>query len=147
MKKNIVLYVVAFLAITFAVLSCKKILNNCSSESSLLKNRISKSWKLHQVQSNNCIDAVANNAWNLELSRSGDCYSITNNVFGEKEAQIGKWDIVNAGTTLQINNYILTSKPVFISTWYKILKLSENELWLESSFNDNEVFLFISIQK
>ena len=142
MKKKIFKALCITTASILIIVSCKKIIKNCSSESAILKNKIAKTWILYEVSNNKCTDTVTKNAWILEIARSGDCYSITNNVFGEQEAQIGKWDIVNDGKTLQINNYFLTTKPIFISTWYDILKLSENELCLESSFNDKEVFHF-----
>lgn len=147
MRTLLLITVFISFAVILIVFSCKRYDHNCYSESLHLKKRIAKSWKLYKVLGNNCSDKVADNVWFLELSRTGDSYSISKNIFGEQEADIGKWDLANDGKILQINNFFFTSKTVFISNWYKILKLSENEMWLESSFNDKEVFCFISMEK
>ncbi|HRS54146.1 MAG TPA: hypothetical protein P5250_05530 [Bacteroidales bacterium] len=106
------------------------------------KNKLANSWELHKIFNGKAWESVEGKEWLLELTLSGDSYSVTYNVLGEPEAQIGKWDILNNGTVLQINNYFLLSKPVFISTWYKIIKLSNEELLVESAFDDKEQFYF-----
>ncbi len=146
-SKDYIKFIIAIVIVTLSILIiyCG---NTCQKEDSELlktKNKISKTWQLYKIIRNNCYDYVEHNKWIMELSPSGDCFSIYSNILGENESRLGKWEIINNGKIFQINNYFITSKPIFLSTWYKIIKISDEELWLESASDDKEKFIFKSI--
>jgi len=146
MLRIIILTMFIAVAILASFQSCREHEGRYDSGFIVPCKRISKTWKLEQMLKKGILEKPCKNEWILQLKLSGDSYSTSINVLGEPEAQLGKWILVDNGSILQISNYFISSTPFFISTWYKIIRLTDDDLWLESVFDTYEQFHFKAVE-